>query len=128
MVWQSALELIRQHPLGVGTGDVKDELVKRYEIHGFKKPLEKKLNAHSQWLQSSVALGWPGMLFLSLPFLLMALILYRKFTWLGAVFLGLTGFNFLVESMLEVQAGVIPFVFFMFFFLHRPGEEEPELV
>lgn len=116
MVWKCAAELIQGNPGGVGTGDVKDELAKLYEKYGYVKPFEKKLNAHSQLLQSGVALGWAGMVLFLLPFFLMLWSVWKNFTWIPFVFLLLTGFNFLVESMLEVQAGVMAFSYFLFLF------------
>lgn len=74
LAWKTALDIFSGHPLfGVGTGDVNPELWQAYSDQGFLVPAEKHLNAHSQYLQTAVALGIPGLLcLLCLP--LMALI------------------------------------------------------
>ncbi|MBK6369138.1 MAG: O-antigen ligase family protein [Flavobacteriales bacterium] len=57
-VWHAASELAIEAPwLGQGTGDVKNELIDRYDKHGYTYPLEHRLNAHSQFIQTLVALG-----------------------------------------------------------------------
>ena len=64
-VWHAASELAIEAPwLGQGTGDVKNELIDRYDKHGYTYPLEHRLNAHSQFIQTLVALGIPGILLL----------------------------------------------------------------
>ena len=54
--------LLLTHPLGVGTGDVTDELQKVYERDGIDYAQDRRLNPHNQWLQAGVAFGWPGIL------------------------------------------------------------------
>ena len=112
-VWKSCIDLIKLHPVfGVGTGDVKDALVKSYEVNGISGALAKKLNAHNQFLQTAVALGILGLIILltSLLFPLIRFIRYKE--WLAVCFLLLIIFNFLFESMLERQDGIVFYAFF----------------
>lgn len=126
VVWRSAVEVAKANlPWGTGTGDVKDELVKRYDADGAHKASEQRLNAHSQFLQSLVALGLPGLLAL-----LMALVLPFASPGTGhagalrrAALLIMT-MNLAVESMLEVQAGVL-FGAFMAWVLWWPAPSVP---
>jgi O-antigen ligase len=112
-VWKSCIELIKAHPVfGVGTGDIKDELIKLYQQNGITGALAKRLNAHNQFLQTAVALGFVGFLVLtaSLFFPLVRFFILKE--WLYVIFLLLIIFNFLFESMLERQDGIIFFAFF----------------
>ena len=108
--WKSALTLWKNNPLlGCGTGDVKNELVNLYLKQGHQLSAEKKLNAHSQILQSAAALGLPGLVLTLLLFLLPL----RKGRS-GAKFLAflLVVFGF-TESIFETQAGVIFYALMM---------------
>ena len=106
-VWRSSVELLMDHPLGVGTGDVTDELQKVYQRDGILYAQDRRLNTHNQWLQAGVAFGWPGVL-------LFTVILWH---WLrtgwrkGQDVLILCGLlisaHAMVESVLEVQRGVV---------------------
>lgn len=112
-VWKSAVELIVEDPLiGYGTGDVKQELTKRYQKNKMSSAFEHEYNAHNVFLQTGVALGLLGLftvLFLCFaPFFISD---YRKKD-LFLFFLVLITLNFLVESMLDRQAGVIFTAFF----------------
>lgn len=121
-VWSAAWSLIQEAPVtGYGTGDVKDVLLKRYAERGLISAVEKKLNAHNQFLQSWVALGLSGVLLL-LAMLAGATWRFRRDP-LFAGFLLLTFFNFLVESMLEIQAGVVFWALFYSVFLNLQSPE-----
>ena len=106
-VWRSSVELLMDHALGVGTGDVTDELQKVYQRDGILYAQDRRLNPHNQWLQAGVAFGWPGVL-------LFTVILWH---WLrtgwrkGQDVLILCGLlisaHAMVESVLEVQRGVV---------------------
>jgi O-antigen ligase len=113
LVWRSAMELIAAQPLaGTGTGDVKNELVRVYGQRGYLYPLERRLNAHSQFLQTAVALGVPAMLLLLASLLVPLVRALRRRHHLMTALLLLSLLNWSVESMLEVQAGVVFFAFF----------------
>lgn len=113
MIWSSAIEIIKENPLiGVGTGDVKDELIKKYEKNNVSAALERKLNAHNQYLQTFVTLGIFGILSLLILLLYPFWISFKNKDYLYFTFIIVFAFNIAVESMLEVQAGVMFFAFF----------------
>jgi O-antigen ligase len=113
LVWRSAVELIAADPLtGTGTGDVKNELARVYAERGYRYPLERRLNAHSQFLQTAVALGVPAALLLLATLLVPLVHALRRRRHLMAALLLVSLLNWTVESMLEVQAGVVFFAFF----------------
>ena len=115
LAWNGALEVIHNNALiGTGTGDVKDELIKAYEQKGYMYLVERRINAHSQYLQLWAAFGWSGLaLTLALVILPLLLALRSKHA-LAVLFFLLCAMNWAVESMLEVQAGAVFFAFFAF--------------
>ena len=118
-VWRSSWELLADHPLGVGTGDVTDELQAIYKRDGIVYAQDRRLNPHNQWLQAGVAFGWPGMLMVT--FILWHWIRKGWRTGDDALFLCgmLISAHALVESVLEVQRGVV-FIMWMWAALNHP--------
>ncbi len=112
-IWKCSLELLRENPiLGVGTGDVKDELLRKYDEKGMTFAKSFKLNSHNQYLQTSVALGIIGLLSLIVMLLTPLIYALRNKNYIYFFFLIIVGFSILVESMFENQAGVLFFTFF----------------
>lgn len=115
LAWNGAKEVIRMHlPFGTGTGDVKDELVATYVRKGYSRMAELRLNAHNQYLQTMATLGWPGILALLGMLVVCMHVFIRMRDVLGVIFILLNAANWAVESMLEVQAGVVFFAFLLF--------------
>ncbi len=113
MIWQTSVKIIEQHFFsGTGTGDVKDELLKSYKEQDLQEIFQQRLNAHSQYLQVFIALGVLGFLVFMATLLIPAVYAFRKDSFLYLMFFIIIITNFLVESMLEVQAGVVFYAFF----------------
>jgi len=113
LIWKSSIDIIKNNILfGLGTGDVKDGLLKAYRSEDISMAEIRQLNAHNQYLQTFISLGLIGFLVLILMFILPAFYSLRNDYLLYLLFLLIVGFNFLVESMLERQAGVIFYGFF----------------
>jgi O-antigen ligase len=113
LIWRAASELIADNFwFGVGTGDVKDVLLAKYEEKGIAGPIVRKLNAHNQFLQTFVALGILGFVALMALFIYPMILAIKKNKYIYVLFLLLVLINFLFESMLERQAGVMFFAFF----------------
>lgn len=103
-IYSNSLNLISENIVfGVGTGDVKstfENLYERENIH-----FHSYLNAHNQYLQTTIALGLIGLLILlSLFFFPMIKMIREKEFFFLTIFL-LIGFSFLFESMLERNMG-----------------------
>ena len=114
LIWKESIKLIENNfLLGTTAGDANDKLVEAYEREGLTGALRKKLNAHNQFLQTFIGNGVIG--FLLLLFMTFGSLIYGfiKKNYLLSLFSILMIFNFLVESMLQAQAG---FIFFAFFF------------
>ncbi len=113
VVWSTALSIIRENWMwGVGTGDVKDELVEGYQERNALPAIQHRYNAHSQYLQTFITLGLPGILFFVLMMIIPAINAFMKHYWLYLLFLIIVSVNALTESVLEVQAGVVFYAFF----------------
>jgi O-antigen ligase len=108
-----SISIVKDHPLlGVGTGDIKDELIKLYKKEGYPILVKRQYNSHNQYLQTAAALGIPTLIVLLLMFISPLLVRWRRLHFL-AVFLSIiVGVACLTESVLEVQAGVIFYTFF----------------
>jgi len=121
-VWKAAFNIIRDHPVfGVGTGDVKDELIMEYHKQNVIPAYEQKLNAHNQYLQTFVTLGFAGFVVLVLTLLFPTISSFRKKDYMYSAFLLLIILNIAFESMFETQAGVVFYAFFnvIFFSISR---------
>jgi O-antigen ligase len=124
LIWGSTVSLIKESPLiGYGTGDVKQALNSKYKENGYLGVLDHELNAHNQFLQSSLALGLLGFAALALIFFFA----FRKFvsskSILGKLLVLILLINFMVESMLETQAGVVFFAFWLLFEYYQSSSE-----
>jgi O-antigen ligase len=118
LVWHAGVDLVKQHWLcGVGTGDIKDVLMQEYAKRNMQGAFKEKLNAHNQYLETFLAQGLLGILWLVFIFVfaLKKALKKKNIPWL--LFLVLVGFNFLFESMLNTQAGVVFFAYFYSFFI-----------
>ena len=117
--WQTAWEISRDYPLGVGTGNWKSHFNLRYTQKGASFAAEHSHPAHNAYLQILVEWGWIGL------FTLLALLvagLKRAWELNDLFFLMLmlgASFHFIFESMLELQQGLVFIGFWMFFLIHR---------
>lgn len=124
-VWECSLQCIKASPWGAGTGDIKHALMACYREKGAESAIAHKLNSHSQVLQSGVALGWPGMLLACALMLVPLLIGLRRKDPFLAIFALLFILNGAIESVLEVQAGVVFFILFFVVLIRRSTLFEP---
>ena len=109
-IWLAAMPHIQDNwLLGVGTGDVKDVLVSSYEAKGIKKAYLSRLNAHNQYIQTALALGLVGLTILLANLVIPFVRAFKHGSFLYCMFLFVVAFNFITESALETQAGVVFF-------------------
>lgn len=113
LVWNASNEVIKNNWIvGVGTGDAKDELMKEYNVEGMKGAFDNCLNCHNEFYQITVTLGVVALFILLLHLFLPLIDSLRKKNIIYFLFLIIIIINFLPESMLETQAGVMFFAFF----------------
>ena len=116
---KTAWKIYQNNPiLGVGEGDLQDEMDRQYTADGSVLIKENRKLPHNQFLQTLTTTGIAGLLILILIFLLP---LTRMHTWKNILFLAFLVIcfcSFQVESVLERQVGI---TFFCFFYLAMVG-------
>ena len=120
-VWKSTIQLIEENPIqGVGVGDIRNELTKKYKEVGIIDESILKLDSHQQYLQTTATIGIFGLISLLLVFF--SLFYYsKKLNHFILFSFSLTYFLFgFTESMFETQAGIIFFTFFSLFLVSEP--------
>ena len=112
-IWKNSIELIRRNLLfGVGTGDLKEELISIYRESNYQYGIQKRISPHNQFLHTGVILGICGILFLSIYLLLPMFLAIKKKHWMYVFFLLIVIVNCITESILEREAGILFFVAF----------------
>ena len=112
-VWEVAFSLAKDNFLiGLGTGDVTTTLVEAYKEKGMTEAADKRLNCHNQFFETFLATGFFGFILLA-SFMLVGIVLaLRRKSFIYLIYIVICGCHFMVESMLETQAGVVYFAFF----------------
>jgi len=116
ILWQVSYELAKENIIfGVGTGDIKNELKKKYNKYNITDAINSEYNSHNQYLETFIGQGIIG--FITLLILLGFPFIYgiRKKNYLLVSFIIIISINFLFESALNNQAGVVFFSFFYCF-------------
>lgn len=112
-MWKYSMDIVKEHPiLGVGTGDVKDELKAKYVEKGLTRAIKNNYNAHNQFVQSLVALGGVGLLSLLLSLVVPLFFSLKKRNFLYPLFVVNLSINLMTESVLETQSGVVFYAVF----------------
>ncbi|GAA4428264.1 hypothetical protein GCM10023188_12320 [Pontibacter saemangeumensis] len=115
--WICAIDVIKQYPwIGVGTGDIKDELVKAYIERGFIYGAEKRFDPHNQFFETAVGIGFAGLIVLCFFYFNALYEAIKSKHWLFTAFLLLIIFCSLTESVLSSSQGIIFICFFVFIF------------
>ncbi|MFH0896397.1 MAG: O-antigen ligase family protein [Bacteroidota bacterium] len=126
-IWYSSTNVIKRNFIaGVGIGDVHQELNEEYINNCYDVAFKANLNAHNQFLESMIAIGFFGGVILILIFYGIFKFALRKKNKI-LFYLTITVFiNFLFESMLNLQIGVIFISFFLPFiaFILKDSELE----
>ncbi len=113
LIWKASNQIISENLIwGVGTGDTKDVLMEEYQRQGMSGAFEHKLNTHSAFYQVFVSLGLIGFLLFLAILLLPLYYAFKTSNGIYFLFLIIIILNFIAESMLETQAGVIFYAFF----------------
>lgn len=113
MVWKSSVQIIQQNFwVGVGPGNAKAKLKEQFLINGYTGIAAEGLNAHNEFLQTLIATGVIGFIALLLCIFTGVPAAFQQRDFLFVTFTIIIVINFLTESMLERQAGVVFFAFF----------------
>mgnify|MGYP000955458677 CR=1 FL=1 len=111
-IWSEAVHLISAKPIfGHGTGDAKAELVNNFQKANLKDAVEKEFNAHSEYIEVLIQLGFIGLIVLVAVFI-HPLLNSNVDKPLYILFMALVALHFIFESMLERMAGVSFIMYF----------------
>jgi hypothetical protein len=108
-VWQAADSVQHAMPwYGYGTGTARHVLQEAYKGMNFTYGIQENLNAHNQYWEVFLDLGWPGLGLLVTLLLAGLFIGLRQNSLLFAIML-ITCLAFVTESYLEAQKGAVFF-------------------
>jgi hypothetical protein len=111
ITWSASWKLLSENPFGAGTGDTQPRLTMLYEQQGEHYASSRQFNAHNQFLQTGAEIGWFGLA--TLLVILGALWASGREEPTAHLFVLLCALNFMFESFLEVQAGIVFFSFWV---------------
>jgi O-antigen ligase len=116
--WETSAELIRRYPIfGLGTGDVEDSLLDHYQQKNLEWPFHDRLNAHNQFIQTALGLGFFGLAALLLLFIVSFSLAMRYSNYNHLFFLLIFLVSIITESMFETETGVLFFSLFNTLFI-----------
>lgn len=123
ILWTASAQLIKEHPLGVGLGQLDQKLYLKLKGWGYPIQASKKFNPHNQYLQIGNEIGILGILI----FIALIVLSVRKVSPSLRYIFYLFLLSFLVlclfESMLQRQSGIVFFLSWMAVFVTQPGLE-----
>lgn len=128
--WECSVIIIKTSPVfGIGPGDVQDQLQQAYKDNFLKYSYRDRLNAHSQYFQTTMGLGIVGLAILLTSFGVSLYYAYRNKNTLHVLFIILFAICCITESMLFVQKGIVFFSFFnaLFFFQWHADSTEKQV-
>lgn len=123
--WRASSAVLLGAPFGVGTGDVTDALCDTYRAQSAEYALKKRMNPHSVWLQMAVSHGWFGLIIMLVWWLGTLRLAFRNGHVLLLVWSIGWMLNGTIESLLELQQGVVPTLLLGCAFALMPAEKKP---
>lgn len=120
-IWTCAWDVIKRNPwVGTGMGDNRQALIDAYAARGFKKGVERRFNAHNQFIETLVVGGLLGLLTMLYMLIYFARKAQSQKDYLTLLCLVFFVFSMLTESMFERRWGVILFGVYFTAMLLRP--------
>ncbi len=113
LIWKAGNQVISENFIfGAGTGDSKDALMSEYQKRGMTGAYGHKLNAHNEFYQVFVSIGLIGFIVFLVSLFYPLIKRFKQANAIYGLFLVIIILNFIPESMLESQAGVMFYAFF----------------
>ena len=118
--WEASMPIIKEYPIfGVGVGDVQDKLQETYKRHFLKYSYLERFNAHNEYVQTMLGLGFIGLIIFLFALLYPFIQAYRKREVVYMCFIALFAYCCITESALHVQKGIVFYSFFNSLFLSK---------
>jgi O-antigen ligase len=125
IIWKNALELTsKSNFFGFGIGDVQNELDKKYSEQHLYLLAKDKYNAHNQYIQIMLTIGYVGLFLFIITLIYFIFILHLEKNYFGVSVLIFFYILFNTESYLERQNGII--FFSLMFCLLNYSEQKKE--
>lgn len=119
-IWSNSINIIKDNFfLGVGQGDANDCLINNYKEKGFLFAYNQKYNAHNQFFQTFISIGFIGFFILCLLFLYNLINGIRQNNFLLTSFTVISILTCLTESIFLMQGGVMFFILFLSVFQYK---------
>ena len=117
--WQIGWQLFKEHPLaGVGIGDKKDELFRKYEEKQFHFAIATRKNVHNNYLDILFSMGVAGLVLFLCGWVFLPLIQFiRNRDGLAIIILLTFSLAMLTENYFDRSIGPMLFGFFIIFLL-----------
>lgn len=123
--WKCATQLIEANFwMGTGIGDNHTALFETYRENRFWQGLEKKFNAHNQYLESMIIGGLPALLLLLWALVYSMLRAWRQGDYLALLSVIFLAICMITESMFERMWGVLIFTIIIPLLLQKPKESD----
>ena len=109
--------VLKQHPFGVGAGDVMHETDKWYSANVANMVETDKFYPCSEWITYGMFAGWPGVVLFTAIMLVPFLIKVPRFSFIWKILNGTAAFSFIFDIGLEAQYGafIYPFIILCFY-------------
>lgn len=122
-MWRAAMAIIKENPVfGVGIGDDVAAQLAQYRLLGFENGITEKYNAHNQYLDITVSLGFLGLIFFLFSIAAVFQYAVKARNPVLLAFILIFALCCITESLMHRQLGVVLFSFFcaIFVFAKKP--------
>jgi O-antigen ligase len=102
---------------GYGTGMANSMLEQQFQQKGYADLVKHHMHNHNQYMRTWLDIGLFGLLYIVAVFVSSSLIFKAKKEWAGFWIIVITLVNCLTDDMLDIQSGVIFFIFFIGLFM-----------
>jgi hypothetical protein len=118
--WKTGMNLAMANPMiGVGTGDVYNEMLNQYEMDGSDLDKANRKHPHNQYLSIALGFGAIGLMWFLFAFLYPVFSQRFSLDYVTVVFVAIALISMITEDTLETQAGVSFVAFFYSVLLFR---------
>jgi len=118
--WESSFSLIKKNLLlGLGIGDVQDQLQVVYQKNFLKYSYLERFNAHNEYIQTQLGVGLVGLTILLGSLVIQYYNSYKQKEFLYIFFIFLFSYCCITESMLHVQKGIVFYSLFSSLFYYH---------
>lgn len=118
--WQNSWKLIQEKTMwGYGTGSANAQLKQKLLDEGYTNLANDNMHTHNQLFHTWLDIGFLGIVFIILIWVSSAYHFVKLKNTLGIWLIVLMVLNLLTDDMLEIQAGIVFFVFFLCLFYYQ---------